>query len=108
MYDTVHPIRFLTQILKPQDCLGEIDPSTLPELDEEETEEVKRIQEAQDAKPPLRAMINVDDFEVSALCAFFIARTREENDISNIPVWSIESCPTHTDGRGMGVLLWCS
>lgn len=67
MYDSVHPIRFLTQILKPKDCLGEIDPSTLPEPDEDETEEVKRIKEAQEAMPPLRAMINIDDFEVSAL-----------------------------------------
>lgn len=65
MYDSVHPIRFLTAILKPQDCLGEIDPSTLPELDEDESEEVKRIKEAQEVKPPLRAIINIDDFEVS-------------------------------------------
>ena len=64
MYDQVHPVRFLSTILKPENCLGEVDPQTVPASAIEETDEVRRIRRAHAEKPPLAAMINMNDFEV--------------------------------------------
>ena len=66
MYDQVHPVRFLSTILKPESCLGEVNPETVPASAIEETDEVGGIsgRRAHAEKPPLAAMINMNDFEV--------------------------------------------
>lgn len=52
-------------MLTPEQCVGAIDPSTLPATPlVEETEEEIRIRKAKATKLPLNVMINIDDFEV--------------------------------------------
>jgi len=57
-------------MLKPKDCLGEVDAQTLPGSAVEETEEARRIRLAQAEKPPLAAIINMNDFEVLNRASF--------------------------------------
>lgn len=54
-------------MLKPEQCVGALDPATLPASAFSETEEEVRIRKAQAAKLPLNAMISIDDFEVRNL-----------------------------------------
>lgn len=51
-------------MLEPYQCLGPVDPTTVPEPEETEpTEEEKRIEEARKTLPPVDAMFLLDDFE---------------------------------------------
>ncbi|KAF8303264.1 hypothetical protein DL93DRAFT_2067004 [Clavulina sp. PMI_390] len=61
-YSKIHPERFLSSILPSSSYIGDIDPSSLPKSAVEETEEEKRIRKAHAGKPPLAAMISLDDF----------------------------------------------
>lgn len=66
-YARFHPERFLSTVLDSEAYIGDLDLDSIPKEKVQETDEEQRIRIAQSTKPPLAAMINLNDFEVRAL-----------------------------------------
>jgi L-lactate dehydrogenase (cytochrome) len=67
VYMPIHPPGTIENSLDPSKSLGAIDPLTLPTKAKELTPDQKRVEEARKNLPSLGSMINLNDFEVSAL-----------------------------------------
>ncbi|KAF8338945.1 FMN-dependent dehydrogenase-domain-containing protein [Cantharellus anzutake] len=63
IFDAHHSQRFLTTMLTPEQCLGDIDAPTVPQDAVIKSGEGQRIVLAHKNKRPIHQMINLDDFE---------------------------------------------
>jgi L-lactate dehydrogenase (cytochrome) len=61
----VHPRGIIENTLDPSCFKGFVDPVTIPAHVDEKTEDEERIERARAEMPPIEALINLHDFEVS-------------------------------------------
>lgn len=63
LYAPIHPKGTIENNLPPECHLGAVDPTTLPDIQEEESDEQRRVRSAREHIPPLGAMVSLEDFE---------------------------------------------
>ncbi|TIC33521.1 hypothetical protein E3Q02_03491 [Wallemia mellicola] len=63
LYAPIHPKGTIENNLPPECHLGAVDPTTLPDIQEEESDEQRRVRTARENIPPLGAMVSLEDFE---------------------------------------------
>lgn len=63
LYAPIHPKGTIENNLPPECHLGAVDPTTLPDIQEEESDEQRRVRSARKHIPPLGAMVSLEDFE---------------------------------------------
>jgi L-lactate dehydrogenase (cytochrome) len=67
VFKPLHPPGVLEENLRPDQCLGPIDPTTVKtKAPRPLTEDERRIRNAREEMPPIDAMINLYDFEIEA------------------------------------------
>jgi L-lactate dehydrogenase (cytochrome) len=67
VFKPLHPPGVLEENLRPDQCLGPVDPTTVKsKAPRPLTEDERRIRNAREQMPPLDAMINLYDFEIEA------------------------------------------
>lgn len=65
LYMPVHPANAIEENLKPSQCLGQVDPSTVKvKQDGPESEKDRKRREARENLPVVGSLLNLDDFEV--------------------------------------------
>ncbi|KAG8878013.1 Cytochrome b2, mitochondrial precursor [Tulasnella sp. 331] len=63
IFEPIHPKGVIEAMLKPEQKLGRVDPSTMPAVETLLTDDEIRVLKAKKEKPPLSAMINLADIE---------------------------------------------
>ncbi|TIB03312.1 hypothetical protein E3P96_01932 [Wallemia ichthyophaga] len=95
LYAPIHPKGTIENNLAPECHLGAVDPTSLPEIEDEENDEQRRIRAAREHLPPLGAMVSLEDFEKLATqilpntaYAYYSSAGDDENTLrENVDAW---------------------
>jgi len=63
LYESIHSAGFFDTLLKPEQHLGVVDPTTLPQVEATQTEDEIRVEKARANIADINTMINLDDIE---------------------------------------------